>query len=735
MPTIEVSSEVNNKRSDFLRLLFGTTKGFLCIAHADPFRKNTFTEEFFQYPDELPKAIEAINRVYQGHNVWFSPHLYRAKKRTKDTVSFTPCAWSDLDTCAPENLLVEPTFTIESSPGRFQALWLFDKPVEPYDAEDISRRIAYAHAEEGADRSGWDLTQLLRVPLTYNFKYEDQPPVKIVGVNRGRYRIGDFEQYPQVKDFAYNDIPMPEGLREGRGAELLQSRRLQLSPFVWKLFQETPEPGDWSQKLWQLMQLLFEADFDREQVFLIARDAACNKFKRDGRPDIYLWKDVCRAEAKAQAHSEQLYAKDFEETPLISDEERRACQAEDTFIERYTEWARQLGDAAVQYHQAGAFMALSSLLAGNVRLPTSFGTIIPNMWFMILADTTLTRKTTAMDIAMDLVDEIDPEVVLATDGSIEGLLTMMQGRPGRPSVFLRDEFSGLLEQITKRDYYAGMAELLTKLYDGKMQKRVLRKEVIEVREPVLIVFAGGIKNKITSLLTFEHVSSGFLPRFVFITAESDITKLKPLGPPSARTTDNREVIRNELEDLAKHYRQTQQLVVKKTNTVIETRKVIDAELTPEAWARYNLIEAAMLESGMASQMPEITTPVNDRLAKSMLKAAVLIAASRQREEGVIVTEADIVRAAYYGEQWRVHAREIMEGVGKTGNERQIDAVSRYVGKHPGVARSVLMRNYHLSARDADAIFDTLEQRGIVTRHKSGKTEQLYPARPKSGAKI
>lgn len=726
MEAIGISADSSRKRSDFFRLLFGNQEGYICIAHADPFKKH-FQEDFFLYPSELPKALDAITRAIVGHNVWFSAHLYSARKRIKENVITTPCAWADLDTCDPDLLKVKPTFVIESSPERYQALWLFDKEVKPFDAEDISRRIAYAHADQGADRSGWDLTQLLRVPLSYNYKYHDSPPVKIVDVNNARYRLKDFSEYPQVQGFEYNDIPLPEAFPEN-GKEMLHAKRTRLSPFVWELFQETPKEGEWSQKLWNLLLLLFEAEFTREEVFAIAREAACNKFARDGLPDVYLWKDVCRAEAKSKFHDQLLYDADYQEAPLLTQEEKALVESEDTFIERYIEWARQLGDAAPQYHQAGAFMALSSLLAGYVKLPTSFGTILPNLWFMILADTTLTRKSTAIDIAMDLVMEIDDDVILATDGSIEGLLTMMAGRPGRPSVFLRDEFSGLLEQITKRDYYAGMPELLTKLYDGKMQKRVLRKEVIEVREPILIVFAGGIRNKITGLLTYEHVSSGFLPRFVFITAESDISKLRPLGPPTDQAMGNREAIKTELADITKHYQRTQQMVVPRTSQVIESKVVWDARLTPEAWMRYNMLEAAMLQAGMESQMPDITTPVNDRLSKSILKAAVLIAASRQRGETVVVEEKDILRAAYYGSQWRVYAREVMSNVGKGSVERQLDTIIRAIEKTPGVSRSMLMRNYHLNARDADATFSTLEQRGLLTREKSGKTERLYPAR-------
>jgi len=62
---------------------------------------------------------------------------------------------------------------------------------------------------------------------------------------------------------------------------------------------------------------------------------------------------------------------------------------------------------------------------------------------------------------------------------------------------LRDEFSGLLDQMTKKDYLSGMAELLTKLYDCKMQKRVLKSGIVEVRNPRLTIY--GVELAITLL--------------------------------------------------------------------------------------------------------------------------------------------------------------------------------------------------------------------------------------------
>lgn len=727
MEVIDISAETDQRRRVFLQLLFGSGEGYLCIAYAprdmDP---KKFREQFFKYPNEIPQALELINQVYQNHNVWFCPHLFSAKKRRKEYVSYTPCAWSDLDTCQPEDLYMNPTILIESSPGRFQGLWVFDEPVDPDDAENISQRIAYGHADHGADRSGWDLTQLLRMPFTYNLKYATIPIVTIVEIIRHKFKTKDFDDhYADVQGFQYIDVPMPVEALDGD--QLLQDNRLKINPTIWRLYQEKlPEEASWSESLWKLQMLLFEAGFNASQVFAIVQNAACNKYEKKGMPLQLLWKDVCRAELKHREQTDPTSVEPLLDIPLVTREEREALGAEDTFIERYIAWAKSLGDAAPQYHQAGAFVVLSSLLAGNVQLPTSFGTIKPNLWFMILADTTLTRKSTAMDIAMDLVMEVDDDVLMATDGSIEGLLTSLSTRPGKPSVFLRDEFSGLLEMITKKDYYAGMPELLTKMYDGKMQKRILRKESIEVRDPCLLIFAGGIKDKITSLLSFEHVSSGFMPRFVFITAESDITRVKPLGPPTDFTDGNRQAILEELQGLYDFYNQTQLMTVKNTKIQFMEKIKVDAKLTPEAWARYNELESQMLDAGIKSDRPDIMTPVFDRLAKSMLKAAVLLAASRQRNRTIIVEKSDILRAAVYGESWRTYVKEVMNNVGKGQVERQLDTIFKAIAKRPGVSRSYIMQSYHLSARDASAVFETLEQRNLITRQKAGKAEKLWP---------
>jgi Protein of unknown function (DUF3987)/RepB DNA-primase from phage plasmid len=711
----------------FFRSLFESATGYLCIALLE--RGKGMRERYFSYPDEVKAACLFADSAQETHEVYFCAQLLDRKKRTKDAISRCSIAWADLDTCNPANLLVQPHIVVKSSPGRWQAYWRLDEPLDGYEAERLSKRIAYRHRDEGCDPSGWDLTQLLRVPGTRNHKHSGDPLVELEWEIPGSYTLQEFAEYPEVVAGISEDEPLPTDLPEYTAADLLERYSETLSNTATILFDQVPEE-DWSKPLWTLILSCYEAGMGKEEVYLLVREAKCNKFARDGRPED-LWKDVCRGYVQFQENAQLAVPAAPNPTHLMSEEEYDArCTSH--FVDRYIVWASSLGDAATQYHQAGGFVILSALLAGRVHLPTSFGTIKPNVWFMLLADTTLTRKSTAMDIAMDLLDLVDDNTLLATDGSIEGLLGGLAVRAGQPSIFLRDEFSGLIEQMVKKDYYAGMAEAFTKLYDGKTQKRMLRKEVIEVKDPTLIIFAGGIRNRVCSLLTHEHVSSGFIPRFIFITAESNTDRIKPMGPPTEIDQTERDRLVDEMREIAKTYQvQEEQIAVKNPTTgkmflQIRTSGTHQAKLTEEAWVRYNQLERDMMTIALRAPSPEMYTPTYDRLCKSALRIAVLIAASMQRplpDENVRVGLEHILAAIAYVEDWKRYTDEILAGIGVTAYEGRLQNILESIKRSPGISRSELMRKYHLTARDANTVFDTLEMRGDIT--KMGKKPIIY----------
>jgi hypothetical protein len=714
---------------EFFREVFGTASGYVCIAmiHRKSGNKD-YRETFYQYPQQLQEMHQAIEKSKYDRDIYFCAQLLTEPKRTKTSVATATCAWCDLDTCNPDLLLVQPSIAIRTSPGRFQAFWRFEEPQAPSVGEDISRRIAYRHADDGADRSGWDLTQLLRVPGTRNFKYGEgslAPPVEVVVQNDTRYRTDDFEVYPQAEGYEYTTIPMPTLLVED-GIKILERFSTRISGAAFTLFSQPVKEGDRSQALFRLEMLCAEAGMQAEETFQVCRDSECNKWKEE--PEL-LWRDICRAYA-VHKDTQSLQQVRREDVRLVTEEERQFIEANPTFIERYAAWGRTIGDAAHQYHRGAAFVALSAVLSGSIYLKAKFGKIVPNLWLMILADTTLTRKSTAMNAAMDIVNEVDETILMATDGSLEGFTQALSERTGRTSIFLKDEFTGLLESMMRKDYMAGLPEFFTALYDGSTQIRRLRKDEIRIKSPRLIIFAGGIKSRMQSIVTFEQVTSGFLPRFIFITAETDITKMKPLSlaPEEEEEIDDelRDNLRAELTDIYQHYKSRTQVPMTLDGKVVGvTSNMLRVRMSPDALRRYNQIEQTLMEVGDKSgDMRPIMMPLYSRLSVSMLKAAMLIAASRTRDDRVIVQEEDIIRAAYYGEEWRTYAEEVVVDVGKGPLEHKIELVAKAVHSKKRMARSKLMQTYHLTAQEMSTIARTLDERGQITVTVRGR-EQIF----------
>lgn len=717
-PFRDIVENTEEQRRTFFKSIFGPfAEGYACIA----FKEHTSGKmrmHWFEYPNQLEEMLTSIQSNSQRlAHFWYSTALYtQPGDRHRRFVKYSTVIHCDLDECDPRLLLVQPSYVVQSSPGHYQALWVLDRPIPANEAEDINRRIYYYHRDQGAD-SCHDAGHLLRIPYTPNYKYGElgtAPVVAILEAKPTRYRPTDFSMYPNIQalEFLDRQDELPD-MPNKTAKQIIEHYRSTLGTPFEGLYSNEPSSGEWSEVLWRMMNICLEAGMTKEETFAVAQTAACNKYERDHRSEVDLWRDVNRVYVK-QIEKLQLIPTTTSEIPqLITQEEVERVQRNETFVERYIGWAKNLTDAPVQYHQAGAFVALSAILCGNVYLDTSHERIFPNLWFMILAGTTITRKTTAMRLSLNLTLDVDERVELATDATVEGILSGLRDRPGQPSIFHRDEFAGLLDAIANKDYMAGFAEQLTKLYDGDNVKRLLRKETIHVRDPRFIMFAAGIKDKIQALITEEQVMSGFIPRFIIITADADLKNLRLTRPPEKETgQEARELLRNELLDIYNHYVQPRPLM--KDGKVIGSMPAeSEAVMTHKAWERYNQFEQQMMDSAVKSGLNYLM-PVNVRLTVSTLKAAVLIAASRKREPQLVVDEQDVIHAIYYAQRWREYASEIVNGIGKSHDERLIDRIISYVSSSPmGATRAELMRVFRLDVKKADLIFGTMVQRNML----------------------
>ena len=140
---------------------------------------------FFQYPPQIDNAERfCLRRSSEGCEVYSCAHLLDHPRRIKANAAPLLALYADGDGARVRDGMPEPTAVVRSSPGREQFYWGLTSLVPPQEAEHLNRRLAYMM---GADESGWDLTQLLRVPGTRNRKYVGAPPVKVVTIREKRY--------------------------------------------------------------------------------------------------------------------------------------------------------------------------------------------------------------------------------------------------------------------------------------------------------------------------------------------------------------------------------------------------------------------------------------------------------------------------------------------------------------------------------------------------------------------
>src|SRR4030042_4014954 len=106
--------------------------------------------------------------------------------------------------------------------------------------------------------------------------------------------------------------------------------QLKKTGFV-SLYTDEPEE-DWSGVLWRLARICFEAGMTREEVFVIASNAKCNKYERDKRPLRHLWLDIIKADTidRAYAIITGEDDPDIEFPVLVTEEEIQFIEA--TFI-------------------------------------------------------------------------------------------------------------------------------------------------------------------------------------------------------------------------------------------------------------------------------------------------------------------------------------------------------------------------------------------------------------------
>lgn len=426
----------------------------------------------------------------------------------------------------------------------------------------------------------------------------------------------------------------------------------------------------------------------------------------------------------------------------------------ETFVDRYAAWASGATDAPTQYHRATGVTILSTIMTPHLVLHTRFGPIIPNIWMMVLAGTTLTRKSTSLNLAARLLNDVTDDWMLATDGSAEGILTELAFRDGKISVFLRDEITGFMSSVSSRDYLSGMLEAFTQLYDGTPQTRLLRRERIEIKNPYFVFMGGGIKTRMEEIVSMEHIRSGFLPRFLFVTGSTTRDQVRPIGPPDDDELDEtgesaRDDLVNELWGINDYYTHTNDAsekplikiggVVKVSSSATSTPKKIKLRGSKAFWDRAVQLNDDAMDMGETSSSPELYTPLYVRLANTVLKVAMLLCGADRRE---IIEVEDLYKAISLSTEWVEAVTDFATAIEAQPEmdkwERKVDKIVQYIkAQHPNtLTQTQILQKFRIRKKDVPDIEGTMMARGVIDitpwphpNNMSG-TKIIYSLNPK-----
>lgn len=238
----------------------------------------------FKWPEDRDRIVQHM-LDHQHHDLYWCPSLFEYNARREDTAADEHALWADLDEVDPKEINdYPPTIAWESSSGRYQALWI----ASAGDFQGASwpgnenQRLTY---HLGADRSGWDTTQLLRIPGWVNHKpeYESDggyPTGKLLWADGQSYLPGDFQDLPEVSGHEGTEVndALETEIENIDRHKVISRVRLKLTRRIRELLSAREVAGDRSDALWEMERGLADAGCSVAEIVAVVRGTVWNKY-------------------------------------------------------------------------------------------------------------------------------------------------------------------------------------------------------------------------------------------------------------------------------------------------------------------------------------------------------------------------------------------------------------------------------------------------------------------------
>ncbi len=412
------------------------------------------------------------------------------------------------------------------------------------------------------------------------------------------------------------------------------------------------------------------------------------------------------------------------------------------WLDDYLDWTHKSCPLAPEiFHEAMALWLLATVATRRMKLVMGGREIYPNLYVMIVAKTSLYRKSTAMNEAKKVLKQAGLEcLLLPTDVTPEALFDELAGvKPvnfdsltpddkkdwlqGRAVAaqrsFIKDECSSILANLRK-EYNAGLSELLLEGYQGdggKLKKLLKSKGLITVKDMCLSFLGATTPVMYAKYMTNEEQENGFVARFALITPEGIPvyeTVDEPVPVPHALTDSLRRMF---LDVLPWHNdeRPSASAMVADVITPPTTHVTMDADAIKQLGEYDKALNYDMLISDTVS---ESKAAAYTRLATMVKKVAMLLAATDGEKKHVRIEARHAYAAQMIGERWRESLHRLDTDIARSAGSDN-DKVLNYLrgAGETGASIRDIMRDCAIKHRNH------LED-NLKTLYEDGKIEKF-----------
>ena len=284
---------------------FGVNKKFYLERKVkeDPEFEDRFSRDFEQakhFVKHIGSQVKALRDKYDLY-LSFTPTGGKDRKKTNAQDSYIIA--QDIDG-APIPIDLPPSYFWETSPNKYQGVWILDNKVNPQEHEILCRKLVKKY---GFDPCGVDIVHLYRIPSTVNHKYATDFKVSGLQGEGTVYRKRDFVKHLEDVDITSRAVVENEEIEYVNFD--LDAVLEEYNAFKEFTHEVAVDRSEWA---WKLEQKMIMNGASKEEVKFVLLNAPDKKAK--------FTEETVDAEVnRAFAKSESLADESEEEVELVTE--------------------------------------------------------------------------------------------------------------------------------------------------------------------------------------------------------------------------------------------------------------------------------------------------------------------------------------------------------------------------------------------------------------------------------